>query len=68
MNGLICKISIFQVSLQPIQVLGQGAEEEKGEIARLVSIEYNILLIFIYLFKYLIKPRFHIFFECSFFC
>ena len=32
-------VVIFQVSLAPIHVLKAGAEEEKGETARMVSIK-----------------------------
>lgn len=37
---------MFQVSLNPVQILNQGAEEERAETARLVSTE-NILILWL---------------------
>ena len=40
------RLFIFQVSLNPVQILNQGAEEERAETARLVSTE-NILILWL---------------------
>ena len=66
---MLTAIYLLQVSLQPVQVLSSGAEEEKGEIARLVSVLFYCIFI-LRLESYYIPTvhfaNFNFFFQSSF--